>query len=376
MRILVAPQEYKGTLTAVEAAEAIAEGVRRALPEAQTDLCPMADGGPGTAEALLRAVGGQWRSGPAHDPLLRPIEARWALLSTGGAVIECASASGLLLLKADELDPRRASSLGTGELIDAALADGCRQFVIGLGGSGTNDGGAGMAQALGYRLLDRDGTELNPGGAALAGLARIEAGGANPAIRESKFLAATDVTNPLCGPEGASTVYGPQKGADAAAVEELDKALHHFAQVIESDLGVRVIDLAGGGAAGGLGAGVVAFLAAQVRPGAEVVGEAALLTERIAAADLVVTGEGRLDGQTAFGKAPAHIARLAAAAGKAAICLPGALGPGHEKVAVVFEIVRPLVEGKGVPGKEHSAGLLTAAAESALRELAALRTPR
>jgi glycerate kinase len=366
MRVLIAPQEYKGTLTAVEAADAIAAALRDAFSDIETDLAPMADGGPGTVEALLRAIGGEWHKCPAHDPLMRLIEASWARLSSGVAVIECAAASGLLRLSPAELDPRRASTYGTGELIAAALDAGCRELIVGLGGSATNDGGAGMAQALGYRLLDGTGRDLERGGAALSKLARIDGKGANPSIEGARFLAATDVTNPLCGPDGASAVYGPQKGADNEAVRELDAALRHLADLVLRDLGVDVLDVAGAGAAGGLGAGVLAFLGARIESGAAVVGQAARLPQRVALADIVITGEGRLDGQTAFGKAPSYVAGLARAAGKPVICLPGSLGAGHEGVTSLFDAVRPLTDGSGLPDKAQSKALLASASAEAL----------
>ncbi len=373
MRVLVAPQEYKGTLTAVEAAEAIANGLRAALPDVDIDVAPMADGGPGTAEALLRAVGGAWRASPAHDPLMRPIAAGWALLSGGTGVVECAAASGLLLLAREELDPLRATTFGTGELIRAAMEAGCRDLIVGLGGSATNDGGAGMAQALGFRLLDAAGRELAPGGAALARLARIEAGVALLGLRGARFVAATDVRNPLCGPEGASVVYAPQKGADPAAVAELDRALRTFAGVVKRDLGVDVLDVPGAGSAGGLGAGVIAFLGASIRPGAEVVGEAARLDERVRAADLVITGEGRLDGQTAFGKTPAYVARLAREAGRPVACLAGSRGPGYEQSAGLFDAVEVLEAGAAIPDAAESRRLL---AQAGVLALSALGWPR
>ena len=259
-RVLVAPQELKGTLTAVEAAQAVEAGLRAAYPDWQFDLLPMADGGPGTTDALLAALGGEGRSTPAHDPLMRVIDAPWGVLPGGRGVIECAAASGLLRLRRDELDPRRAASYGTGELIAAALDEGIEELIVGLGGSATNDGGAGMAQALGFRLLDAAGRDIEPGGASLAGLDRIDASGAHAGLQRLRCFGATDVTNPLCGPTGASAVYGPQKGADAAAIEELDAALAHFAAIVKRDLGVDVLEMPGAGAAGGLGAGIIAFL--------------------------------------------------------------------------------------------------------------------
>lgn len=312
MRLLIAPQEFKGSLSAAEAAHAIAEGLRRALPDAELDLAPMADGGPGTAEALVEAGGGRRLAAKVEDPLGRPVEAAWGLLDGGvTAVIEMAAASGLVLLSPEERDARLTSTYGTGQLIAAALEAGCRHLIIGLGGSATNDGGAGMAQALGARLTDNDGHDLPRGGAALARLARIDVSDLDKRLRDREVLGATDVTNPLCGPHGASAVYGPQKGASPADVEELDAALAHYAAVIERDLGKRVAEVPGAGAAGGIGAGLIAFLDAEMRSGAELVAETVGLEKRIAAADLVITGEGRLDAQTAYGKTVATVARLA-----------------------------------------------------------------
>ena len=363
MRVLIAPQEFKGTLTAIEAAAAIELGVRETFPDWETDLLPMADGGPGTTDALVAALGGEKRRARVHDPLMREIEAVWALLPDGRTVIECAAASGLLRLRSEELDARRASSHGTGELIAAALDAGARDLIVGLGGSATNDGGAGMAQALGFRLLDAQGRELPPGGAALRDLARIDGSGAHPGLRDVRCLGATDVTNPLCGPRGAVAVYGPQKGADAAAIEEIDGALAHFADVIKSDLGVDVRDVPGAGAAGGLGAGLIAFLNGELRSGAPVVGEAAGIEARIAAADVVVTGEGRLDAQTAYGKTPQYVAGLARAVGVPAICIAGMLGDGYESSAGLFAAVEALSDGRApLPSPDEAAQQLASAA--------------
>ena len=370
MRVLIAPQELKGTLAAVEAAAAIGRGLAAAEPGWQLDRLPMADGGPGTAAALLAAAGGAAHSAPAHDALMRPIEAEWSRLASGVAVIECAAASGLLRLQPSELDPRRATTFGTGELVRAALDAGCDELILGLGGSATNDGGAGLAQALGFRLLDGGGRDLPPGGAALARLSRIDAAAALPVLAAARFLAATDVTNPLCGPSGAAAVYGPQKGADPAAVAELDAALARFAAVVQRDLGADIRDVAGAGAAGGLGGGAIAFLGAALRPGAALVGEAAGLEKRLGRADLVITAEGRLDGQTAFGKTPQHVARLARLAGRPVICLAGALGPGHERVVPLFDLVEVLAAS---PMSTGAAAALEAAAVRSLSGLGRLQ---
>jgi glycerate kinase len=326
MKIVVAPQEFKGSLSAVQATQAMAEGLRRALPDATLALVPMADGGPGTVEAMVAAAeNGRRMTAAAHDALGRPLEAAWGIIDDDTAVIEMATASGLTLLTEDERDPRIASTYGTGELVRAGLDAGCHRIIVGIGGSATNDGGAGMAQALGARLLDDAGQDLPPGGAALARLARIEASGLDPRLGQCQVLAASDVFNPLCGPQGASLVYGPQKGATPAVAQELDAALNHYAQVIERDLGVRVLDLAGAGAAGGLGAALVAFLGAELVPGAQLVAEAVGLRQKLAGADLALTGEGRLDAQTSFGKAPWEVARLAKDCGLPVIAIAGSL---------------------------------------------------
>jgi len=371
VRVLIAPQEFKGSLSAAEAAQAMAEGLRRALPSIELDLAPMADGGPGTVEALVAAGGGRRLTATVADPLGRPVEAAWGLLEEGPtAVIEMAAASGLVLLRSQERDARRTSTYGTGQLIAAALEAGCRHLIIGLGGSATNDGGAGMAQALGARLSDEEGCDLPPGGAALARLARIDVSGLDGRLRSCQVLGATDVTNPLCGPHGASAIYGPQKGASPADVEELDAALAHYAAVIERDLGKRVAEVPGAGAAGGIGAGLIAFLDAELRPGAQLVAEVVGLEKRIAAADLVVTGEGRLDTQTAYGKTVATVARLARGQGRPVVALAGRVDDAREACSALgLEAALAIVPSAigGLPEAEVMARapeLLAAAAES------------
>ncbi len=342
LRILVAPQEFKGTLTARQAANAMAEGVRRAVPAAQVDTLPLADGGPGTVDAVVAAAGGRILTATVQDPLGRPVPADWGRLLDGTAIIETAAACGLWRLTQDERDPHVATTYGVGQLIVAALHAGCRRLLVGLGGSATNDGGAGMAAALGARFLDASGSDLPSGGAALARLQRIDASGLDPRLRECETVAACDVANPLCGPEGASLVYAPQKGASPEAARDLDAALRRYAEVVERDLSVPVLDAAGAGAAGGLGAGVIAFLRAGLRPGLDVVAETVGLAERLRGAYLVVTGEGRLDGQTSFGKTVAGVARLAAAQGVSVLVVPGSLGRGWEQVLPLVDGVEPV----------------------------------
>jgi len=373
LRVLVAPQEFKGTLTAVEAAEAIAAGLRRAHPGWTFDLLPMADGGPGTTDALLTALGGTRHQARASDPRRWPIIADWGLLPGKRVIIECAAASGLLRLRPDDLTPdavRHASSYGTGELILAALDYEIEELIIGLGGSATNDGGAGMAQALGVRLLDAKGKELPAGGIALRDLDRIDATRAHPLLTNLRCVGATDVTNPLCGPQGASAVYGPQKGADAAAIEELDAALARYAEIIKRDLGVEVAKRPGAGAAGGLGAGLIAFLRAELVSGAQVVAEAADLEGRVRQADLVITGEGRLDAQTAYGKTPQFVAKAASDAGRPVICLAGYLGEGYESSMVLFSEIEAMSDGKTpLPTRDEAAEHIAAASEQAVGRL-------
>ena len=311
MRIVIAPQEFKGTLTAAEAAMAMAEGVRRAIPDAGVDTVPLSDGGPGLVDAVLSSRGGRLIRTRVRDPLGRPVEAAWALLDDGTAVIEMAAAAGLSLLREDERDPRVATTYGVGEMIGAALDAGARRLIIGAGGSATNDGGAGMASALGVRFLDADGRELPPGGGPLAALDRIDITGMDPRVRQAEVVAATDVRNPLCGLEGASIVYGPQKGASPDVARELDAALSHYAQVVERDPGVSIRDIPGAGAAGGLSAGLIAFLGAEIRSGFDIVAETVRLRERLRGADLLLTGEGRWTGRQPTGRRWRGVAAMA-----------------------------------------------------------------
>jgi glycerate kinase len=374
MRLLIAPQEFKGSLSAREAASAMADGLRRALPDAEIDVLPMADGGPGTVEALVEARAGRRLQNVVSDPLGRPVEAAWGLLEDDAtAVIEMAAASGLVLLRREELDPRAASTYGTGQLIAAALDAGCRRIIVGVGGSATNDGGAGMAQALGARLLDDQGEELPAGGAALARLHRIDVSGLDSRIADCRVLVAVDVTNLLCGPTGASAVYGPQKGATPEIVGELDAALAHYAAVIERDLDVKVAELPGAGAAGGLPAGLVAFLGAEIRPGVDLIAEAAGLAERLARADVVLTGEGRLDAQTAYGKTVAGVARMAKERGLPVIALAGGVTGDTESLRKQgIDVAMSITPGPMAltEAEARAAELLSAAAERVGRLLA------
>jgi glycerate kinase len=372
VKVVVAPNTFKGSLSASEAAAAIARGVREAFPDANVVEIPVADGGDGTVEALVSAHRGEYRTVQVEGPLGDPVQASYGLIEGGRAgVVELASASGLTLLPAQRRDPRKTSTYGFGQLLSAVRAAGVEQIIAGIGGSATNDGGAGMAQALGYRLLDDAGADLPRGGAALARLARIDASGFDPAWRSAKVMVACDVTNPLTGPLGASAVYGPQKGADEAAVRELDAALAHFAAVIERDLGKSVADVPGAGAAGGTGAGLMAFLDAKLVPGAPLVVEASGFDAKFEGADLVITGEGQADAQTGYGKAPGEVAKRAKAARIPVLLIAGSKGPGWEALRGlgVTAVVTLDEEGDNLQQLMRDAGqLLTRTAARACKE--------
>ena len=324
MKIVIAPDGFKGNLSALQVARAIDKGIRRVVPDALTTLKPMADGGEGTVQAMVDATGGKVMTTEVTDPLGGRVSAHWGLLSdkvTG--VIEMASASGLPLVPPEKRNPLLTTTYGTGELILAALESGCRKLIIGIGGSATNDGGAGMAQALGARLLDSTGAELPFGGAALANLEHIDVTNLDSRLADCEVLIASDVSNPLCGAHGASAVYGPQKGATPEMVTHLDAALAHYADVIQRDLGIKVKDVPGAGAAGGLGAGLIVFLKAELIPGIDIVIQATNLVEHLKDADLVFTGEGRIDSQTARGKVPTGVAKRAKEFGLPVIAIAG-----------------------------------------------------
>ncbi|MDX6647458.1 MAG: glycerate 2-kinase [Miltoncostaeaceae bacterium] len=327
---LVAPAAFKGALSAAAAARAIGAGLRLALPDLETRLAPVADGGEGTLEALVAAAGGRERTFEVGDPLGRPVRAALGLLPGGTAVVELARASGYERLAADERDPEATTTFGTGELIRAALDLGARRIVVGLGGSATTDGGLGLARALGVRALDAEGRELPGRGADLARVADIDRSGLDPRLEGVLIDVACDVDNPFHGPDGAARVFAPQKGADAAAVERLDAGLASLAAVIAAATGVDLQALPGAGAAGGAAGGLAALLGARLTPGAPLVLDAIGFAGRLDGAHVCVTGEGRLDGQSAAGKAPAAVAAACRQAGVPCVALCGevALLPG------------------------------------------------
>lgn len=333
MRIIVAPDSYKGSISALGVAEAMERGIKKVFARAEVLKLPIADGGEGTVEALVSATGGRFFQKEVTGPLGDPVSALWGVLGDGKtAVIEMASASGLPLVPPDKRDPCLTTTLGTGQLVREVLDQGLPRLILGIGGSATNDGGAGFASALGIRFLDADGKELPPGGQALSRLACIDTSGADPRLDSLSLTVACDVDNPLCGPRGASAIFGPQKGACPDTVAVLDSALRHYGEQACVITGRQIMDCAGAGAAGGLGAALLFFTRAELKPGIEIVLEAIDFDRLSAGVDLVITGEGRTDRQTAFGKAPVGVAKIAKRHGVPVVCLSGGLGEGYEAI--------------------------------------------
>ncbi len=334
MKILIAPDSFKGYLSAEKAAEAIEEGIREAMPSVQVQKLPMADGGEGTVASLINAMGGKTHRGHVTGPLGEKVDALYGMSGDKRtAVIEMASAAGLTLIPEHKRNPLITTTYGVGELIKLASFHNPQRLIIGLGGSATNDGGSGCMQALGAELLDPDGHQIGFGGEEMIRLASIKTDRINPALKKIKIIVASDVTNPLCGDNGASKTYGPQKGATPQMAETLDEALLHFASIIKKDLGRDVLGIPGGGAAGGLGAGLTAFLDAELTCGVELILKAVGFEEHLKEADLVVTGEGKIDSQTARGKTLSGIARLTGKYKKPLIAFCGILGEGAETLS-------------------------------------------
>jgi glycerate kinase len=345
MKFVAAPNAFKESLSAPKVAECIAQGIHRVLPDAIVEQVPVADGGDGTAEALVVATGGRMVELTVTGPLGEPVKASYGLLGDNRtAVVEMALASGLHLVDQEYRNPMKTTTYGTGELIAAALDQGVKKVIVGIGGSATVDGGAGMAQALGCSLLDDEGRDIPHGGEGLSRLARIDLDQRHPALEKVEVVVACDVDNPLTGPQGASAIYGPQKGATPEMVRQLDADLARYANIVKRDVGLEVDTVPGAGAAGGLGAGLMAFLGAKLRPGVDIVLEASKLEEKLTGADLVITGEGKLDRQTAFGKAPMGVARCAQKHGIPVVAIAGSLAKGADEsvdhgIDAVFSIV-------------------------------------
>ncbi len=333
MKIVIAPDSFKGSLSALEAGNAIKEGILRVLSGADIEVIPMADGGEGTVDALVTATDGRFIIEEVNDPLMRKIKAKYGILGDGiTAVIEMAAASGLPLLAPEERNPMITTTYGTGELIKSALDKGCRKLIIGIGGSATVDGGAGVAQALGAKLIDGYGNNIGFGGEGLNYLEKIDISGIDSRIYETEIIVACDVDNPLIGPRGAPAVYGPQKGATPEMVSKLDEYLNKYADIIKRDLNIDVKDIPGAGAAGGLGAGLIAFMRAKLKSGIEIVIEASGFEEHLNGVDLVITGEGKIDQQTVYGKTPIGVAKTAKKYGLPVIAISGSIGEGASAV--------------------------------------------
>ena len=356
MKVVIAPDKFKECLSAAQVAQAIARGVLEVDPQAVIDLCPMADGGDGTVDAMVAATGGKLLAADVFDPLGAPLRAHFGLLGSSRAaglpgelgfsaataaaqgegyvdepygrrtaVIEMAAASGLALVSTDKRDPMRTTTFGTGQLILAAIQAGASRIILGIGGSATVEGGCGCAQAIGVTFLDEHGEMMvcGMGGGSLASIGKVDMSGRDDRIAGTEILVACDVTNPLTGPQGAAAVFGPQKGATPEMVAQLDAGLKHLADVVRSQLGIEIDSLSGAGAAGGLGGGLVAFAGARLQRGVEIVADAVNLRRRIAGADLVITGEGRLDASSAFGKTAVGVARMAKEAGVPVVAIAG-----------------------------------------------------
>ncbi len=333
MKIVIAPDSYKGSLSALEVGKAMRQGILKVNPAIETILVPMADGGEGTVQSLIDASGGKIIEITVHDPLYRKINAFYGIMGDSKtAVIEMAAASGLPLFRPEERNPLKTTTYGTGELIEDAIKNGCSKVILGLGGSATNDGGIGMAQALGVQFFDKKGNKIGLGGGELSKIESIDLSKVNHKIYETEFIAACDVDNPLCGINGASHVYGRQKGASEQEVISLDKGLEHFAEVAEKQFNLNYKDYPGAGAAGGLGYAVMLFLKGKLERGIDIVCLITGLAEKMEGADLVITGEGRIDSQTAFGKTPFGVAQIAKHKNIPVVALAGSLGENYKSL--------------------------------------------
>ena len=344
MKIVIASDSFKGSLTSEEVAEAASEGIHAVFPDCTVCRVCVADGGEGTADAILKATGGRTVSVKVHDPLMRPVTAAYAITADGGtAIIETAAASGLPLLSETERNPMKTSTFGTGEMIADAAGKGCRHFLIGLGGSATNDAGTGLLTALGFRFTDKEGRLLDGKGESLEAIAAVDTSGVPEEIKASRFTAACDVDIPFCGPEGAAYIFSPQKGADKGMAKALDRGMASFASITFSSCGKDIRGLAGAGAAGGLGGALAAYLGAELVPGAEMILDAVGFDTMIRDADLIITGEGRLDSQTSRGKIPYAVLQHATEKGIPVIAITGSVpdrpGPDCSGFSAVFPVI-------------------------------------
>lgn len=370
MNIIIAPDSFKGSLSSLEVSEHIKNGVMRVFPDAAFLLIPMADGGEGTVSALIHNMGCEVKNLTVTGPMGKPVKAFIGLLDHGHAVLEMASASGLPLVPENERDILRATTYGTGELIKAALDLGCRRITIGIGGSATNDGGVGMAQALGASFRDSDGREIGYGGGCLSGLCTIDLSRLDSRLKETAITVMSDVDNPLCGPRGASAVYGPQKGATPEIVEFLDKNLAHLADLLRKQYELDLADMPGAGAAGGLGMGLAGFIGAELKPGIQAVLDACEFESKLGWADLVITGEGRIDQQSVYGKVPTGISASARKYGVPVAAIVGSIGENARAVydynisAMESAVTSPMPLKQAI---EHAGEYLEDAAERLMR---------
>ena len=346
MKILIASDSFKGSATTMEVADNIAKGLLRVCPEIEIEKLPVADGGEGTVETLVAGMDGEFVQVEVTGPLGERVKAKYGIIDDGMAIIEMAEASGLVLVEEEMRNPTLTTTYGTGELILSALERGLKRIYVGIGGSATNDGGMGMARALGYRFLDRDGNELPDGGGSLGQLDRIDLTKVTPLLKDARITVMCDVENPLFGPDGAAFVYGPQKGADPDMVQLLDENLRHFSEILIRDMNADVAEIPGSGAAGGLGGGLMAFCGAELKPGIEMVLDILDFDSHLQDVDLVVTGEGRIDGQSAKGKVPAGVAKRAKKLNKPLVAVAGGVGEGAEGLySIGTDLILPIVDG-------------------------------
>lgn len=375
MKVVAAIDSFKGSLSSMEAGHAAVAGVLRAKPDAAVVVKPLADGGEGTTDALIEGLNGRKIDMIAAGPLGKPVSCYYGYLpETQTAIIEMAAAAGITLVQEDEKNPLTATTYGVGEMILDAIAKGCQRFIIGIGGSATNDCGIGMLKALGFRFTDRNGQDPGEGAQALEKITHIITDDKNPLLKECHFQIACDVTNPLCGPNGATYIYGPQKGVTESQKEELDQAMSHFAAVACDTLGTDYREYPGAGAAGGLGFAFLSFLNADLLPGIDLILQAVGLEEELKDADIVITGEGRLDHQTAMGKAPVGVARLAHKYHARVIAFAGsvtkeAAACNEAGIDAFFPVVRGVTTLEEAMNPEHAKENLTAAAEQVFRLL-------
>ena len=375
MKVVIAVDSFKGSLSSMEAGRAARAGILAARPDASVTIKPLADGGEGTADALIEGLGGSKIDITVTGPMGQPVQACYGYLDASStAVIEMAAAAGITLVAPEERNPHIASTYGGGEMILDAAARGCRDFIIGIGGSVTNAGGIGMLKALGFRFLDKDGRDAGEGGQALGKIMSVDTGGRNPLLTGCRFQVACDVTNPLCGKNGATYIYGPQKGVTEDLLEQLDADMAHYAAVTAEALGSGHAVAKGAGAAGGLGFAFLSYLGAVLTPGVDLILDAVGLREELADADIVVTGEGRLDAQTAMGKAPAGVARLAKAYGIKVIAFAGSVAKGASAcneagIDAFFPVIRGVTTLEEAMKPDTARENMTAAVEQVFRLL-------